>query len=214
MAEREGQVPPRTEATGVVLAGGRSMRMGQDKATLLLGGEPLVWRAVRRLRLALAEVIVAGPAELAPLVPGVRLVADQQSGQGPLAGISTALRTVSSPWIFVVACDMPFVAPPLVRAMVNLAFVPPPVHAVVLETKRGTEQLHALYNTSCLPILEEQLDTGNLALHHALAKLQLRVVPWMHAAHYDPAELSAFNVNTPEDWERAQAIFQQHLTKF
>ena len=204
----------RTQATGVVLAGGRSTRMGQDKAALLLGGEPLLRRAVRRLHCALAEVIVAGPAELAALVPGVRIVADTQPGQGPLAGIGSALRATTTSWIFAVACDMPFVAPDLVRAMVDLALTSPDVDAVVLRAAHGTEQLHAVYGTSCLPALEAQLAAGDRALHHLFSTIRVREVPQAVAAHYDPDGLSVFNANAPEDWSRAQAIFQQLPTNF
>jgi molybdopterin-guanine dinucleotide biosynthesis protein A len=205
---------PRTEATGVVLAGGRSARMGQDKAALLLGGEPLLRRAVRRLQRALAEVIVAGPAELGALVPGVRVIEDTQLWQGPLAGVGSALRATSTPWIFVVACDMPFVAPDLVRAMVDLALAPPEVDAVVLRTARGTEQLHALYGMSCLPALAAQLAAGDRVFHHLLDKIRVREMPWTDAARYDPDGLSAFNANTPEDWARAQELFKRLLTDF
>lgn len=186
--------------------------MGQDKAALLLGGEPLVRRAVRRLRRALVEVIVAGPAEVGALVPGVRVVEDAQPGQGPLAGIASALRVVSTPWAFVVACDMPFVALALVRALVDLAATPPEVDAVVLRTERGTEQLHAVYGVSCLPVLEAQLATGDLALRHLLDRVRVREMSWQEAVRFDPAGLSAFNANAPEDWARAQAIFHQLLT--
>ena len=196
----------------MVLAGGRSARMGQDKVALLLGDEPLLRRAVRRLQRALAEVIVAGPAELGALVPGMRVVEDTQPGQGPLAGVGSALRAVATPWVFVVACDMPFVAPELVRAMVDLALAPPEVDAVVLRTARGTEQLHAMYSKSCLPALEAQLAAGDLAFHHLLGSIRVREMPWTDAAHYDPDGLSAFNANTPDDWARAQALFQQPLT--
>lgn len=211
---KSGVPAPRKKATGVVLAGGRSTRMGQDKAALLLGGEPLVRRAVRRLQRALAEVIVAGPAELSALVQGVRIIEDTQLGQGPLAGVGSALRAVSTPWVFVVACDMPFVAPDLVRAMVDLALAPPEVDAIVLRTARGTEQLHALYGMSCLPALEAQLAAGDRAVHHLLDKIRVREMPWTDAARYDPDGLSAFNANTPEEWERAQELFQRLLTDF
>lgn len=210
MTERDERAMRRSEATGVVLAGGRSTRMGQDKAALMLGGEPLVRRVVERLRQALVEVIVAGPAEIGVLVPGVRVVPDLQAGQGPLAGIGAALRAIQTPWAFVVACDMPFVEPALVRAMVALALAPPEVDAVVLRTERGAERLHTLYARTCLPALETRLAAGDLALHRLLAHIRVREMPWSEAARFDPAGVSAFNMNTPADWERAQAIFHQH----
>jgi molybdopterin-guanine dinucleotide biosynthesis protein A len=214
MAEDGEERERRTEATGVVLAGGRSRRMGRDKAALLLGGEPLLRRVVRRLHRALAEVLVVGPAELGALVPGVRVVEDTRPGSGPLASTGDALRAVATPWVFVVACDMPFVAPSLVRAMVKLATTSPEVDAVVLRTERGTEQLHAVYGTSCLPALDAQLAAGDLTFHHLLDNVRVREMPPSEAARHDPDGLSAFNTNAPEDWARALAIFNRLLTDF
>lgn len=191
------------DVTGVVLAGGGSTRMGTSKAALPVAGEPLLARVVRRLRAALTEVVVIGPAEMSELVPDTSILPDARPGMGPLGGLETALRTVQTEHVFAVACDMPFVQPPLVRAMSEMALREPDVDAVVLRTERGTEQLHAVYARSCLPAIERQLDTGDLALRHALRQLRVREVSKDEAARYDPAGLSAFNANTPEEWARA-----------
>ncbi|HEV2405155.1 MAG TPA: NTP transferase domain-containing protein, partial [Ktedonobacterales bacterium] len=78
------------QAMGVVLAGGASRRMGEEKARLMMRGEPLLARVVRLLRLAFSEVIVVGPPSLADLVPGVTVTPDTRAGQGPLAGQEAA----------------------------------------------------------------------------------------------------------------------------
>lgn len=212
MAEHEKRAMRRSEATGVVLAGGKSTRMGQDKAALLLDGEPLLARVVRRLQHALADVLIVGPAEIGALVPGLRVVQDTEPGRGPLAGLSSALRAISTPWAFVVACDMPFIEPALVRAMVDLAVAPPEVDAVVLRTQRGTEKLHTAYAKTCLPAVDNQLAAGDLALHRLLSAIRVREMPWSDAVRYDPAGYSAFNANTPEDWARARALLHQSGT--
>lgn len=191
---------PLEGVTGVVLAGGGSTRMGTSKAALPIAGEPLLARVVRRLRAALAEAVVVGPAGLSELVPDAVVVPDARPGMGPLGGLETALRTVHTEYIFAVACDMPFVQPALVRAVSEMALDEPDVDAVVLRTERGTEQLHAVYAQSCLPAIERQLDAGHLALRHVLRQLRVREVSKDAAARYDPAGLSAFNANTPEEW--------------
>ena len=188
---------------GAVLAGGGSTRMGTSKAALPIAGEPLLRHVVRRLRAALARVVVIGPPELEALVPGVLVVADAQAGLGPLGGLETALRAVSEDHVFVVACDMPFVCPALVGAMGLVAHGDPAADAVVLRTAHGTEQLHAVYARSCLPVIERQRDAGDLALRHLLARLRVREVGAEEAAVYDPTGLSAFNANTPDEWARA-----------
>lgn len=206
------------EATlGVVLAGGLSRRMGAlgAKAALTLGGESLLARVVRRLRASgLREVLVVGSSELSALVPVVPVVADRRPGtHGPLAGLETALVWASAasdqhpdtPYrrVFVVACDLPFVAPALVRAMVERAARTPYAEALVLRSANGTEQLHAVYSLTCLPVASALLDSGARSLRDLLAQVRTVEYPAAEAARDDPAGLSAFNANTPDDWQRA-----------
>jgi molybdenum cofactor guanylyltransferase len=203
MEEHQGtQITQKT--TGVVLAGGRSRRMGADKAALLIEGEPLLRRVVGRLRPALPAVLVVGPPELAPLVPGVRVVPDTRPGMGPLAGLEAALAAIETPRAFVVACDMPFVAPALIRAMADYAAAnAPDADAVVLRSGEDVEPLHSVYSTACLPVVTELLDAGTRSLHDLLARLRVAEFPTAEATRLDPSGLSAFNANTPSEWERA-----------
>jgi molybdopterin-guanine dinucleotide biosynthesis protein A len=203
MEEHQGtQITQKT--TGVVLAGGRSRRMGADKAALLIEGEPLLRRVVGRLRPALPAVLVVGPPELAPLVPGVRVVPDTRPGMGPLAGLEAALAAIETPRAFVVACDMPFVAPALIRAMADYAAAnAPDADAVVLRSGEDVEPLHSVYSTARLPVVTELLDAGTRSLHDLLARLRVAEFPTAEATRLDPSGLSAFNANTPSEWERA-----------
>lgn len=190
-------------AVGAVLAGGASRRMGQDKAALLLGGESLLARVVRRLRAATDDVIVVGPPERQSLVPGVQVVPDARPGLGPLGGIYTALRASAAPYTFVVACDMPFVQPELVRYLLDLA---PGYDVVVPRSARGTEQLHAVYSRECLPAVAGLLDAGDLVVSALYARVRTRFVAPEEWAVYDPQGLSTFNANTREEWERVCAL--------
>lgn len=204
MQEQRGARDMSSEATGVVLAGGLSQRMGQSKAALLIGGEPLVRRVVRRLRLALRDVVVVGSSDLTALVPDTRIIQDRalHQGQGPLAGLEAALDVIETPYAFVVACDMPFVSPDLVRAMVDLAVAEPSRDALVLRTSQGVEPLHAVYSRACLPVVTQQLDAGERSLQRLLPHLRVGEAPTDLMSRYDPAGRSAFNANTPEEWER------------
>jgi molybdopterin-guanine dinucleotide biosynthesis protein A len=177
--------------------------MGQDKAALLLGGESLLARVVRRLRAATDDVIVVGPPERLSLVPGVRIVPDARPGLGPLGGIYTALRASAAPYTFVVACDMPFVRPELVRYLLDLA---PGYDVVVPRSVRGTEQLHAVYSQACLPAVVSLLDAGDLAVSALYARVRTRLVAPEEWNPYDPDGLSMFNANTRADWERVCAL--------
>ena len=126
--ERKG-IPPdervSVPAAGFVLAGGRSTRMGQDKALLTLGGEPLVKRAVRKLSMVCAEVAIAGGAE--NLMQFGRVIPDESSGCGPLAGIVAALEQSSFEWNLFLAVDAPFVPVSVLKALLFMAAGSPSV---------------------------------------------------------------------------------------
>ncbi|HEX6122651.1 MAG TPA: molybdenum cofactor guanylyltransferase [Ktedonobacterales bacterium] len=198
-----------SEVVGVVLAGGRSQRMGRDKALLPLLGEPLVARAVRRLRAVLPTVVVIGPRELAPVLPGVRLLPDQEAGLGPLGGLATAFAVLAARRIVLIACDMPFVVPELIGAMVAVAEREPWARAVVLRTARGVEPLHALYDAACVPVIEGQLARGARSLRGLLDRVAICEVGVEVVAALDPLGRSALNVNTPDEWERAVRLARE-----
>jgi molybdopterin-guanine dinucleotide biosynthesis protein A len=187
---------------GAVLAGGASRRMGQDKAALVLGGETLLARVVRRLGAAVGEVFVVGPPERAALVPGTRVVPDARPGQGPLGGIYSALMATDAPFVFVVACDMPFLRPELIRYLASRAL---DCDIVVPRSARGTEQLHAVYGRACLPAAAECLHACELAVATLFGHVRTCFVEPAEWARYDPDGRAMFNANTAQDWQRVIA---------
>jgi len=192
---------------GVVLAGGKSTRMGVEKAALRIGGETLLARIVGRVGLALPQVVVIGPPHLQTLVPHVQVIPDDAPGLGPLGGLNTALGRLTTPRVFVVACDMPFLAPALVRAMAQYAERQQDVDVVALRTARGLEPLHAIYARSCLSLVRATLaGDGDHSLAALINRLRVMAVPADIVAHADPRGLSSFNANSPEEWEQALAI--------
>lgn len=183
--------------TGVVLAGGRSSRMGTDKARLKLQEKTLVEWSVEVLRRCFPTtmVIANDPAVFPGAVP------DDVPGLGPLGAIATALRCVSTPGIFVVACDMPFLNVDLIGDMARqLAGW----DAVAV---RG-EQLHAAYSRSLLPFVEQQIAAGDLSVHGLLERVRVRHFTEMELAKYPDWRRSFFNVNTPEEFEQAKKMMK------
>jgi molybdopterin-guanine dinucleotide biosynthesis protein A len=193
---------------GVVLAGGMSARMGVEKAALPIGDETLLARIVRRLKVALPEVVVIGPRRLQSLVPDVAVFPDETPGLGPLGGLSTALARTARPRAFVMACDMPFVAPVLVAAMAHFAERHTNVDVVGLRTAaRGLEPLHAIYARACAPIVRARIDEdGDRSLAALLRALNVKEFPASRRARYDPAGRSTFNANSPDAWRHVLAI--------
>jgi molybdopterin-guanine dinucleotide biosynthesis protein A len=195
---------------GVVLAGGKSERMGMEKAALRIGDETLLARIVRRLRLALPEVYVVGPLHLAALTPGTAMFPDDLTGVGPLGGLSTALAHAPSRHLFVVGCDMPFVEPALMSAMARYAARFPGADVVALRTPRGLEPLHAVYAQTCASAVGEWLAAADgKSLSALLERLNVKELPANIVARYDPSGRSTFNANSPEDWREALAIYAE-----
>jgi molybdopterin-guanine dinucleotide biosynthesis protein A len=188
---------------GVVLAGGKSSRMGKSKAELPFLGEPLLRRVVGRLSAAVDDVVVIGPLSLQALVPDVTVISDVISPMGPLGGLYTALTTAPGERLFLVACDMPLLQPGLVRAMLAVAEASEASDAVTLVSRGRMEPLHTVYARSCLPAVEEALAAEQRALHHVLERLSVVMVSQELLAREDPNKVSALNVNTPEEWGHA-----------
>jgi molybdopterin-guanine dinucleotide biosynthesis protein A len=188
---------------GVILAGGQSRRMGENKAAMIFGDEPLLARVARRLSSAVDELLVIGPRSLAPLAPQARVVEDALPTMGPLGGLYTALTATRGARIFLVACDMPFVCPGLIQAMLALAETHDDADVVTLNIDGRVQPLHAVYSRGCLPAVERALNVQDHSLHALLAQLSVVAIDMETVRRQDPDGLSAFNMNTPDDWRQA-----------
>ena len=192
--------------SAVVLAGGKSSRMGRPKAMLPFGGEPLIVQLVRRLGLLFPDlVVVAAPGQELPELP-VTLVRDEVAHQGPVGGICYGLGACDSAAAFVTSCDVPFLSLPLVENLASRL----PEHDVVVPYWEGRFQpLHAVYRRSVLPLLERQLERGELRPVFLYDKVRTLKVEEDEILAFDPEGSSFFNMNTPEDYAAALARWQE-----
>lgn len=199
------------EVTGVVLAGGQSKRMGADKASLVLGGKPMIAHAIDRLREVLPEVVVVAKDACRLDVPGVKVIADAAPDvAGALVGIYSALLAVKTPYAFVVACDMPYIRPELVRRMIEAchgcdAFVP--------RIGAAIEPLFALYSRACLPSIEKRLDAGDLRVRGFFEDVNTAYAEEQFLREADPGLSSFVNINTREDLENARLVMGADVTE-
>lgn len=186
------------QTTGVLLAGGRSTRMGgRNKAFAAVGGEPIVARAVRVLGAVFPEVVIAtnDPDRFRDF--GARLVPDAFPGRGPLAGLHAAMGVASHPHVFVVACDMPGLDERTIRYL--LAQGDDDVDAVVPRWDGDIEPLHAVYATHTRPIAETCLREGRAAMRDFLPMLRVAYVSETDLSGVAGTAKSFLNVNTPEE---------------
>jgi molybdopterin-guanine dinucleotide biosynthesis protein A len=182
--------------SAVILAGGRSERMGQDKAWLIADGKPLIARQVELAReLGAAEVFISGRAGTDYDSLGCRVVHDRHTNVGPLAGIESALTVSSTALLLVLAVDMPHMtASPLQTLLVCCSGI----CGAVPRFQNQIEPLAAIYPCSALPIARELLEAG----HYAVRDFAARCIEFNLATFIDlPEQHSACfaNWNTPSD---------------
>jgi molybdopterin-guanine dinucleotide biosynthesis protein A len=190
-------------ATGFVLTGGRSSRMGRDKALLELQGRPMALRTANLAQSVVEEVYLVGDKETHGHL-GFPVLADKVAGRGPLAGIVTALENTQHDWSLLLACDLPFLEGNVLRALLACANSGEAIDAVVPRTEDGWQPLCAVYHRRCLPVFQEVLESDKPKI--ALAFNQLRV----HTPGADNREEFAFpermfkNMNSPEDFDETK----------
>jgi molybdenum cofactor guanylyltransferase len=188
-------------AAAAILAGGRSRRMGADKALLPLDGEPLLGHVIARLRPLVSEILIIGDNAGAYRRFGIPVVPDPRPDQGPLAAIRTALLSTAAPAVFCCACDMPFLEAALVDHLLGL--VAPGVAAVVPRVRGEPEPLCAVYTPAALPGIDAETAGGGRQIRGALARVSTRYVDESELRACDPELRSFVNLNTPEDLARA-----------
>ncbi|MBE0447352.1 MAG: formate dehydrogenase accessory sulfurtransferase FdhD [Actinobacteria bacterium] len=185
----------------IILAGGKSTRIGRDKAVVPFQGEPLLLRAMRILKELFGEVIVVKNQDLPFQLDGAKVVHDDVPYQGPLGGISAGLHASSHDVNFVVAVDMPFINPQVIDYLGGLT---DEADIVIPRTVDGLEPLFAFYNKRCLPVIDEMLARGDRKIVAILPQVSVRVVGYPEIADLDGASTTFININTERDLERAE----------
>jgi FdhD protein len=185
--------------SGVILAGGESLRMGSDKALMPIQGARFIDHVYGRLASLFDEVlIVTNSPQLYADLPA-RKVPDIYLGRGVLAGIHAGLKHAQHEQVFVVGCDMPFIDPEVVRVICEggtSADVVIPVHA------EKVEPLHALYSKSCLGAITARLNAGDKRIISFFPEVLVKEVGPECWHEIDPEGRSFCNINTPDEYFR------------
>jgi len=189
--------------TSIILAGGRSLRLGKSKALERLGEKSLLEHVVERLQPISRHILIVTSGEQLDLGLALttEVLSDIYPGKGPLGGIYTGLAASPSAYNIVVGCDMPFLSTSLLHHMIGLAHG---FEAVVPRLANGmVEPLHAVYARSCRERMRRQLEANQLAITPLLVKLRVRYVEEKECRRFDPELLSFFNINHQQDLEQA-----------
>jgi molybdopterin-guanine dinucleotide biosynthesis protein A len=190
--------------TIVIQAGGKSSRMGQDKALLPFLGQPLIQRVVDRMRPVAAEMLVTTNQPEGYEFLGLPLFPDLKPGRGALGGIYTALSSAKFPLVAVVACDMPFASPDLIRYLAGLLETEQ-ADVAIPALPGGYEPLHTTYRReTCLPAIEWALENDLWKIISWFPRVKVRDVTPAEIYPYDPDGLAFLNVNTLEELALAE----------
>jgi molybdopterin-guanine dinucleotide biosynthesis protein A len=193
------------DATGFITAGGRSSRMGTDKAWLEIEGQPLIERTLASVRAVTSNVaIIANTERYGSL--GVPVFADTYQGVGPLEAVRVALSNTQTNRILLVACDLPFLTPALFRFLLS---IPSTNQAIVpLSPDNQLEPLCAIYCKDSLGAVENLIEHGLRKMAKLFEKVPTRFVEFQEIRELEGAHLFFENINSPEDYDRALRRFR------
>jgi molybdopterin-guanine dinucleotide biosynthesis protein A len=183
---------------GAILAGGASSRMGRDKTTLEWDGVPLVERVARALSACMERVrVVVRPGQAAP--SGLEPIEDAHEVRAPIVGLAAALGACESAAVLVAACDLPYLDPRVLLALLALVPADGGADVVLPVGPRGPEPLVAVWRPRVLPEIERRIARGAFALREAVDAVHALRVEEAELRALDPELRFLFNANHPGD---------------
>jgi molybdopterin-guanine dinucleotide biosynthesis protein A len=195
----------------IVLAGGKSKRLGRNKVTEKIGNISLIENVVSRLAELKTEIIVViSHDSIIPQLsqyPGVRIIEDIYPGKGTLGGIYSGLAAVTAVRSIVVACDMPFLNVKMLRYMADAASE---YDVVVTRSQKGVlEPLHAIYSKTCLEKIKFLIQANRLSVLELYPLVKIKYIDDSETRQFDPDNLSFFNINTEADLQKGRELASQ-----
>ena len=191
-----------SDLTIAIMAGGKSVRMGADKAFVPFLGKNMIEHVIERVRGLSDDIFIVTNKPDSFEVFGFPTVSDIYQNCGPLGGIHAALHHISSGSLLIVACDMPWLERELLDYMISLRAEG---DIVVPRWDKFPEPLHAIYSKSCQGPIEDSLNSGLLKVVGFYGKVSVRFVERNEIERFDPHGRSFANLNTPKDIEEAES---------
>ena len=195
------------EINGIVLAGGKSLRFGNDKASEAIGSKSLLQQVITSLRFLDGEIIVVTSDEhpISESIdhPKLRTLTDILPRKGPLGGIYTGLAASTTEYNLVVASDMPFLNEALLRYQIEIS---EGYDITVPRLGKLVEPLHAIYARSCLGPMAEMIKQEHLSIYQLFRRVRVRYMEAAEIERFDPEHRSLFNINTKTDLATARRL--------
>jgi len=192
--------------TSIILAGGKSSRLGRSKALQVIDGKSLIQWVIDRLAILSTEIIIAtahGEAIPCSSAVMIKTAADIYLGGGPFVGIYSGLIASSSSRAIVVGCDTPFLSVSLLEYMTQICST---FDVVVPRIKNKLEPLCAVYSKNCLAPIQGLLEQDELRISELFSMVKVKYVEEDELNRFDPKHLSFFNINSQDDLERARKL--------
>lgn len=199
------------EAAGIILSGGKNSRMRANKAFLTVGEQRIIDKTVFLFKRIFPQVIVVTNQPEAYAYLGVELARDRVLGMGPLSGMEAGLKVSSYFYNFLVACDMPFINSRFIELLLERTVDEKgqTYDVVIPRMADGRLQpLYAVYSKNCLAPIKACLDRGISKILEFYTQVRIRYVEEAELAAYGDVKATFFNVNTPDDLTKAQAMAQ------
>lgn len=197
--------------SGVILAGGLSTRFsGRNKAFIEIGGIRILDRLNALYRKLFDEIILVTNHPHLYVDWDMTIVTDIFQVRSSLTGVHAGLHAATHPHAFFAACDTPFLNAGLVAEL--LRRIEPRFDVVIPKTREGFEPLCAVYSKRCLIPMERSILKGDFKIARLFNKLKVRTLSEKVVQMHDPEKISFFNINRPEDFEKAQAIHRAEIS--
>ena len=200
------------DCTGVILAGGKNSRLPGGKKAFRKIGDEMILETIYELFSNLFKeiiIVVNEPREFAGW--DMTVVTDIIPSKCALAGLHAGLFYASYPYAYVTACDTPFVKPSVVEYIVGM--IEPGYEVIIPQTDDGFEPLSAVYSKDCIPLIENTLKKNIFMIKKFFRKNKVKEIPVDKLKMLDPQMQFIFNVNTPEDLEKAKRLANQQGTR-
>lgn len=192
--------------TAIILAGGKSSRMGFDKAFIKIKGIPIIKEQVRLLKTFFKKVIIVTNNPHKYKLRAVKVIRDIIPDKGPLGGVYSGLKASNSFYNFVVACDIPFINLKLIKYMISRRYG---FDVVVPKTQKGYEALFAIYSKNCIQPIYTILNTDDLRIKGVFAKVRLKEITEQQLKNFGDPNTLFMNINTKDDLCRISTYLRE-----